>query len=100
VKYNGANSLAWKRKAEFQEAQEVDLVALKCNIDERGARARRVWGVMNLLVAALLGLLALWSGTWWLWIIVAACAAAGLFAMYEAQKKWCVMRAMGVKTRI
>ena len=75
-------------------------MALKCNIDEHGAKARRVWGLMNLLIAALLAGLAFWSGTWWLWIIVGMCAVAGAFALYEAKKKWCVMRAMGVKTRM
>ena len=58
---------------------------MECNIDERGVRARRVWGVMNLLIAALLGAMALWSGTWWLWIIVGLCAAMGVFGLWEAK---------------
>jgi hypothetical protein len=73
---------------------------MQCNIDERGARLRRTWGIMNLVTAAVLAGLAWWSGIWWLWIIVAACAGGGAFALFEARKKWCVMRAMGMKTPV
>ena len=73
---------------------------MECNIDERGVRFRRTWGMMNLIVAAMMGALAFWSGIWWLWIISAACATGGGFALYEARKKWCVMRAMGLKTKV
>ena len=71
---------------------------MQCNIDNAGARFRRVYGIMALLVAAMLAGLAWWSATWWLWIIVGAAAAAGIFCLYEAQKKWCALRAMGLKT--
>ena len=55
---------------------------------------------MVLLAACVLTGLALWSGTWWLWIIVAACAAAGGFAIFEGRNKWCLLRALGIKTRV
>jgi len=71
---------------------------MQCNIDERGARFRRTWGMMNLFVAGIMGALAFWSGIWWLWIICAVGAIAGGFAIFEARKKWCVIRAMGMKT--
>ncbi len=73
-------------------------MALVCNIDARGAFARRIWGTANLLLAALAAILAWWLATWWLWIIAAVCTVGGLFALYEARKKWCVVRAMGIKT--
>jgi hypothetical protein len=73
---------------------------MQCNIDEKGARLRRTWGIMNVVVAVLLAGLAWWSGIWWLWIAAGVCAAAGTFAIYEARKKWCVMRAMGMKTSV
>jgi hypothetical protein len=76
------------------------LMAPTCNIDEKGAKVRQVWGVMCLMVAVLLGLMAFWSGTWWLWIVVGAAFLAGIFALYEAKKKWCVVRAMGMKTPV
>lgn len=69
-----------------------------CNIDQKGANVRRVWGIMNLVAAVVLAGLAWWAGIWWLWIVVGVCVAGGLFALYEAKNKWCVMRAMGVKT--
>ncbi len=73
---------------------------MQCNIDENGVRFRRIWGIMNLFTALALAGLALWSGIWWLWLIAAASALGGGFAIYEARKKWCAIRAMGVKTKI
>jgi hypothetical protein len=55
---------------------------------------------MALFASALLAALAYWSGTWWLWIIVGVAAFSGAFAMFEARKKWCAVRAMGIKTSI
>ncbi len=72
---------------------------MECNIDARGARYRLIWGIMNLVVAALTIGLALWLHVWWLWIVTGVCAAGGVFAIYESRKKWCIMRAMGVKTK-
>jgi hypothetical protein len=71
---------------------------MQCNIDDHGARLRRTWGIMVILAGLVLTGLALWSGIWWLWLIVIACLASGAFAIFEAQNKWCALRAMGVKT--
>jgi hypothetical protein len=71
---------------------------LTCNIDVRGARLRRVWGVLCILTGAVLAGMAWAAGPWWLWIIAGAAVAAGAFALFEARKKWCAMRALGVKT--
>jgi len=71
---------------------------MHCNIDQRGARYRLAWGLMNLAAAVLLAALALWLRLWWLWIIAAVCLAGGILAIYESRKKWCIMRAMGIKT--
>jgi len=72
---------------------------MECNIDERGARYRRVWGILNLAAGVLLAALAIWSRIWWLWVIVAVCVAGGALGLYESRKKWCIMRALGVKTK-
>jgi uncharacterized membrane protein len=71
---------------------------VQCNIDQRGARYRLVWGLINLAAAAVLALLALWLHLWWLWIIAPLCLAGGILGIYESRKKWCIMRAMGFKT--
>jgi hypothetical protein len=73
---------------------------MQCNIDDQGVRFRRVWGIMVLFVGLITAGLAFWSGIWWVWIIAAFCLIAGAFAIYESRKKWCALRAMGVKTRI
>ena len=73
---------------------------MQCNIDDQGARIRLVWGIMNLIVAAVLAGLAWWAGFWWIWLLAACCAIAGAFAIYEARKKWCVLRAMGLRTKV
>ncbi len=71
---------------------------MQCNIDDEGARMRRTSGIMLVLTGAMLTGLALWSGIWWLWVIAPTLLAAGGFCIFEAQKKWCALRAMGVKT--
>jgi uncharacterized membrane protein YccC len=69
------------------------------NIDAKGRLARLIWGIMLLAAAGLM--VAFWaipSGLWWAWAICVLVALAGVFAIYESRKGWCVMRAMGVKT--
>jgi hypothetical protein len=75
-------------------------VSMQCNIDDQGVRFRRIWGFMVLGVALMTGLLAAWSGVWWVWIIAGASAGAGGFALFESRQRWCALRAMGIKTRI
>lgn len=60
--------------------------------------ARRVWGWLCIAGGVVCAGLGLWLGVWWLWLIAVAAIGGGAFALYEAKKKWCVMRAMGVKT--
>ena len=71
---------------------------MKCNIDAQGARIRLVYGIMLLLTAAMLTGLAIWAGIWWLWLVVVAAAAGGIFALFEAKNRWCALRALGLKT--
>ncbi|MGN6366817.1 MAG: hypothetical protein ACTHN5_00870 [Phycisphaerae bacterium] len=73
---------------------------MQCNIDQTGARMRLVWGLCACAAGVILFGLALWAGTWWLWLIAAGCVGAGAFAIFESRKKWCVLRAMGIKTAI
>jgi hypothetical protein len=62
------------------------------NIDRRGRIVRAVWGVA-LIVA---GLLLSAHGRW----ACVALVAAGGFALYEAARGWCIMRACGIKTNL
>ncbi len=73
---------------------------MECNIDERGARFRRVMGIVCLVLAAALGGVAFWTGWVVVWIVAGAAAAGGLFALFESRKKWCALRAMGIQTRV
>jgi hypothetical protein len=62
------------------------------NIDRRGRIVRAVWGVA-LIIAGLL------ISKDHLWLCVALIVAGG-FALYEAVRGWCLMRACGIKTRL
>jgi hypothetical protein len=76
-------------------------MALPCNIDSRGKLARLIYGIV--LIVLSLVLLFRWAipaGTWWAWAVTALCFASGAFAIFEARTGWCVMRAMGFKTRM
>jgi hypothetical protein len=60
------------------------------NISARGRWARAVWGL------GLIGVgIALYSRSRWACFLL---GAAGVFALLEAARGWCIMRACGVKT--
>ena len=75
---------------------------MQCNIDARGKAYRYRLGIYTLSIAALFSLLTLvgvfTSPNWW--YVVAMIAFAGAFTIFEARAGWCVIRAMGFKTRI
>ena len=56
--------------------------------------------LLIMMAGVVLGGLALWWGSWWLWCLVGVCVLAGGLAVFEGRKKWCVLRAMGVKTPV
>jgi len=62
------------------------------NIDRRGRIVRAVWGVAW-IVAGLL----LWERSRWLCFVL---VASGGFALFEAARGWCFMRACGIKTKL
>jgi Protein of unknown function (DUF2892) len=62
------------------------------NIDRRGRIVRAVWG-LGLILA---GLLVAARSRW----ICVALLGAGAFALYEAVRGWCLMRACGIKTKL
>lgn len=76
-------------------------VALTCNIDARGRQVRLVLGVAELIAALLLMFLwALPGGGWVAWTVSLGLLALSLLAIFEARAGWCIVRAMGIKTRI
>ncbi len=77
------------------------MMALQCNIDARGKRIRLINGIVAFIAAMLM--IAFWawgSGSMLAWTISLFVLAAGAFMIFEARAGWCVMRAMGFKTRI
>ena len=79
----------------------IQHMALTCNIDARGKRARLVIGVLVLVMG--LALLLFWAipvASPLAWIVAVICLVVGAFVMFEARAGWCAIRAMGIKTRL
>ena len=74
---------------------------LQCNIDSKGKAVRLIWGLCTLVggVAALF-FWALHGGGWAAWVVAVVLIGSGLFGIFEARTGWCVVRAMGIKTRM
>ncbi len=72
---------------------------LACNIDQRGRRARLITGVMVDTVGVALIVGGIFRSDL---IIVAGIIAllAGSFMIFEGAVGWCVVRALGFKTKI
>jgi hypothetical protein len=77
------------------------MMPLQCNIDSRGRAARLVYGLILLVggVAMLFGW-ALRTGWAIAWVVTTLVLIGGAFAVFEARAGWCVVRAMGFKTRL
>lgn len=74
---------------------------LNCNIDARGKLARFVWGLLCLLTGIVLLLAwAIPAGGWLAWTLTLLTIAFGGLGLFEARAGWCVVRAMGFRTRL
>jgi membrane-bound ClpP family serine protease len=62
------------------------------NLGYRGRMARGVIGALCLIV----GIIVAGDVEWWIGLIL---VAAGLFALFEAIRGWCLVRACGIKTK-
>jgi len=75
---------------------------VKCNIDQRGRRARIVAGALieapGLFLVAM-RLTGVVDGTW-PWIVGVSLILAGQFMVLEGVLGWCALRACGVKTAL
>ena len=61
------------------------------NINSSGRRARGVIGAMVLIAGII-------AADWTLWICLPL-VIAGLFAIFEALRGWCLLRACGIRTK-
>ena len=75
---------------------------MQCNIDSRGKVARLITGCLTLMigVAVMAAAAMSWIIGWWIWLLVVLFLAFGAFQIFEAWAGWCVVRAMGFKTRM
>ena len=62
------------------------------NLDFRGRMARGVIGAICLIAGIVIG------GVFLLWLGLIF-VVAGLFALFEAVRGWCIARACGIKTK-
>lgn len=76
-------------------------MALTCNIDANGRKVRLINGIVTVAIALLvMGIWAIPTGSLIAWGLFAALLLGGGFMIFEARAGWCVMRAMGFKTRV
>lgn len=77
-------------------------MVFECNIDARGKAARLRMGMLGVAGGVLLGLTTLTGilPTTIGYMMAAGSIGGGAFAMWEARMGWCVVRAMGFKTRL
>ena len=74
-------------------------MALTCNIETKGRRARLISGILVLVAGIALAVAWAWPAGWWLaWLASLLTMGFGLFQIFEAWKGWCVIRALGFKT--
>ena len=77
-------------------------MAFECNIDDRGKAARMKLGIRLIITSTILAALTYFEilPTPLGWLATAASLAGGAFTIWEARMGWCVVRAMGFKTKI
>lgn len=73
---------------------------MQCNIDQRGRQARVVTGLLVDFVGVGLLVAGLVRDSPALWMAGAGLMTAGSLIVLEGVKGWCVLRALGVKTRL
>ena len=73
---------------------------MQCNIDQRGRKARIVVGAMWDTIGAIIILTGVLRHQTDYIVGGAVVSLGGLFMIFEGVKGWCVVRALGFKTRI
>ena len=77
-------------------------MAFECNIDDRGRAVRMKLGIRLVIISLILAALTSFEilPTPLGWLATAASFGGGAFTIWEARMGWCVVRAMGFKTKI
>lgn len=79
----------------------MNAMPLTCNIDAKGKRVRFITGLATIGFALALAALWAWPTRDWVrWGAVGLLVLMGSFTLFEARAGWCVVRAMGFKTKI
>jgi len=74
---------------------------MQCNIDARGKRVRLINGLVTIGIGlVLLFAWAIPAQTRSAWGLTIGLLAGGAFMVFQARAGWCVVRAMGFKTRV
>jgi hypothetical protein len=79
---------------------QPETLTVQCNIDQRGRRVRLVTGAAVDATGAILILTGVLRNELWLIVAGAFVSVAGLFVIFEGVRGWCVVRAMGYKTKL
>ena len=77
-------------------------MAFECNIDARGKAVRMKLGVRLVVISLILAALTYFEiiPTPLGWLATATIFGGGAFIIWESRKGWCIVRAMGFKTKI
>ncbi len=82
--------------------EDENNMAFECNIDDRGKAVRMKLGICLIITSLILSALTYFEiiptplGN----LATAASFGGGAFTIWEARMGWCVVRAMGFKTKI
>ena len=77
-------------------------MAFECNIDARGKAVRMKLGIRLIIISLILSTLTYFEivPSTLGWVAMAASFGGGAFTIGESRMGWCVIRAMGFKTKI
>ena len=77
-------------------------MAFECNIDARGKAIRMKLGVRLIIISLILATLTYIEiiPTTLGWLATAASFGGGAFTIWESRMGWCVIRAMGFRTKL
>ena len=77
-------------------------MAFECNIDARGKAVRMKLGIRLVIIGIIFATLTFFEiiPSSFGWVLAGGSFAGGVFAIWESCMDWCVLRAMGFKTKI